>query len=67
MSDLPADQKLARKDAFYSIILAPLEYVTKSLSKGDPWELTELTPLVNRMRGLVAAYDRRVERAKIND
>lgn len=62
MNDLPADQKLARKDAFYSLCLAPLEYVTKSLMKGDPWELRELTPLVNRMRALVNAYDARIER-----
>lgn len=61
MSDLPSNQKLARKDAFYSLVLAPLEYVTKSLRKGDPWELQELTPFVNRCRALVAAYDKRME------
>ena len=60
MDDLPANQTLGRKDAFYSLCLAPLEYVTKSLMKGDPWELRELTPFVNRCRALVAAYDRRM-------
>lgn len=60
MSDLPANQKLARKDAFYSLALAPLEFVTKSLMKGDPWELKELTPFVNRCRALVNAYDKRM-------
>ena len=56
---LPANQRLARKDAFYSLALAPLEYVTKSLRKGDPWDLKELRPFVNRCRALVDAFDAR--------
>lgn len=64
MSELPANQKLARKDAFYSLSLAPLEYITKSLMKGDPWELRELTPFVNRCRALVDAYDKRMGEIK---
>lgn len=60
MDNLPANQKLARRDAFYSLALAPLEYVTKSLMKGDPWDLTELRPFVNRSRALVDAFDKRM-------
>lgn len=65
--ELPPDQKLARKDAFYSLALAPLEYITKSLRKGDPWELRELEPFVRRCRALIAAFDYRLERAKEAD
>lgn len=61
MKDLPANQKLARKDAFYSLCLAPLEYVTKSLRKGDPWALAELRPFANRCRALADAFDERMK------
>lgn len=61
MDELPANQKLGRKDAFYSIALAPLEYVTKSLRKGDPWELRELQPFANRCRALADAFDDRMK------
>ena len=61
MSDLPPNKAFGRKDAFYSLILAPLEYMTKSLRTGDGWDLTELTPFVNRCRALVAAYDDRIK------
>lgn len=64
MNDLPADRNLARKDAYYSIVLAPLEYVTQSLRRGDPWELKELQQLANRCRALADAFDYRIERAK---
>ena len=64
MDDLPADQKLRRKDAYYSLILAPIEYVTSSLRKGDPWRTEDLADFVQRCRALVAAYDARVARAK---
>ena len=65
MNELPANQRLARKDAFYSMILAPLEYVTRSLMKGDPWELTELQQVANRCRALADAFDRRMAEARI--
>lgn len=58
---LPINKTLKHKDAFYSLCLAPLEYITKSLRTGDAWELTELTPFINRCRALVAAYDKRME------
>jgi hypothetical protein len=64
MDELPANQKLRRKDAFYSLALAPLEYVTASLRKGDPWELADLTPFVNRCAALVAAYEDRMKAAR---
>lgn len=64
MNVLPANKRFNRKDAFYSLSLAPLEYVTKSLRTGDEWELAELTPFVNRCRALVAAYDARIEAAQ---
>lgn len=64
MSDLPPNRTLGRKDAFYSLTLAPLEFVTKSLRMGDGWDLTELTPFVSRCRALVAAYDARMEGVK---
>lgn len=58
---IPSSQKLSRKDAFFSLILAPLEYITSSLRRGDPWELADLRPFVSRCRALVAAYDARME------
>lgn len=61
MNDLPPNKKLGRKEAFYSLSLAPLEYITRSLRTGDGWELLELTPFVNRCRALVQAYDKRME------
>lgn len=62
MSDhLPSNQRLSRKDAFYSLTLAPLEFVTKSLRKGDSWELAELRPFANRCRALVDAFDARMK------
>lgn len=61
MIDLPPNQTKGRKDAFYSLNLAPLEYITKSLRTGDGWELNELTPFVRRCRALVAAYDDRIK------
>ena len=64
MSVLPANQKLRARDAFYSLVLAPLEYMTSSLRKGDPWELADLQQVVNRCRALVEAYDNRVKMAK---
>lgn len=64
VNDLPPCEKLGRKDAFYSLILAPLEYITKSLSTGDGWELLELEQVVRRCRALVAAYDKRMEAHK---
>jgi len=50
------------RDAFFSMCLAPLEYVTKSLRQGDPWDLRELEPMVRRMKALTAAYDDRIGR-----
>ena len=64
MNDLPANQQLRQKDAYYSMVLAPLEYLTSSLRKGDPWKGEDLFQLVNRCRALVAAYDARIESAK---
>lgn len=61
MNDLPPNKTFGRKDAFYSLILQPMEWITKSLRMGDGWELDELTPFVNRCRALVAAYDARME------
>ena len=61
MDDLPPNKTFGRREAFYSLVLAPLEYVTKSLTMGDGWDLAELTPFVNRCRALVAAYDKRME------
>lgn len=64
MSTLEANQTLRRRDAYYSLVLSPVEYITASLRKGDPWELDELTPFVNRCRALVDAYDMRTKGAK---
>ena len=64
MNELPQERELGRRDAFYSLNLAPLEFMTKSLRTGDGWDLEELTPFVNRCRALVSAYDDRMERAK---
>lgn len=64
MNDLPPNKAFGRKDAFYSLCLAPLEYMTKSLRTGDGWDLTEMTPFVNRCRALVVAYDERVKAAQ---
>lgn len=63
MNDLPPNKAFGRKDAFFSLCLAPLEYVTKSLRMGDGWDLAELTPFVNRCRALVQAYDDRMKAA----
>lgn len=62
MDILPASRELSRKDAYFSLVLAPLEYITKSLRMGDPWALDELRPFVSRCRALVDAYDARVDR-----
>ena len=64
MDNLPADQQLRRKDAFYSLVLAPLEYITASLRKGDPWETADLEQVAHRCRALADAFDARVSRAK---
>lgn len=63
MADLPPNKKYGRRDAFHSIALQPLEWITKSLRMGDGWELSELTPFVNRCRALVQAYDDRMKAA----
>lgn len=62
MDVLPQDKKLNRRDAFFSLVLQPLEYMTKSLRMGDEWELDDLRPFVNRCRAVVDAYDARMER-----
>lgn len=64
MNTLPPNKMFGRKEAFYSLALQPIEYITKSLRMGDGWELAELTPFVNRCRALVAAYDARMEAAQ---
>lgn len=64
MNTLPANKTFGRKDAFFSLILQPLEYVTKSLRMGDAWDLAELEPFVRRCRALVAAFDARMEAAQ---
>jgi len=64
MDDLPPNKRFNRKEAFYSLCLAPLEYMTKSLRTGDGWELAELTPFVSRCRALVDAYDARIKAAQ---
>ena len=64
MNDLPPNRTFGRRDAFHSIALQPLEWITKSLRMGDGWDLAELTPFVNRCRALVAAYDARMEAAQ---
>lgn len=61
MTELPSNKKLSRKDAYYSLCLAPLEYLTKSLRMGDGWDLEDLTPFVRRCRALVDAYDARMK------
>lgn len=61
MTELPPDQKLRQRDAFHMLCLLPLELMTKSLRKGDGWDLRDLTPFVQRCKALVAAYDARME------
>lgn len=61
MTDLPANQTLRQKDAYYSLVLAPLEYLTASLRRGDPWSGADLDPFIRRCRALVIAYDARME------
>lgn len=61
MNDLPDNRTLFKRDAFYSLIEAPLEFMTASLRKGDPWKGADLLPFVNRCRALVAAFDERME------
>lgn len=63
MNDLPANQKLRQKDAYYSIVLAPLEHVTASLRRGDPWAGEDLAALANRCRALADAFDDRMKAA----
>lgn len=63
MTTLPANQTLRRKDAFYSLTLAPLEYVTASLRRGDPWELEDLQDYARRCRALADAFDARIKEA----
>lgn len=63
MDVLPANKRFSRRDAFYSLALQPLEYMTKSLRMGDEWDLSDLTPFISRCRALVAAYDARMEAA----
>lgn len=67
MNVLPGVQRFRRKEAFYSLILAPLEYVTASLRKGDEWELDDLSELARRCRALADAYDLRAEIANHED
>ena len=64
MNDLPPNRTFGRKEAFYSLALQPLEWITKSLRMGDGWDLMELEPFVRRCRALVNAYDDRIEAAK---
>ncbi len=64
MDNLPANYSRSRKDAFHMLALLPLEMVTRSLMKGDAWELKELTQFVNRSRALVNAYDKRMGEAE---
>lgn len=59
MNVLPANQRLSRRDAFHSLNLAPIEFMTKSLRSGDEWELDELEAFVRRCRALVDAFDAR--------
>ena len=61
MSDLPPNKSFGRREAFFSLCLQPLEFITKSLRTGDGWDLSELTPFVNRCRALVDAYDDRMK------
>jgi len=64
MNELPPSKSFGRKQAYFSLVLQPIEYVTKSLRMGDGWDLTELEPFVRRCRALVDAFDARMEAAK---
>ena len=64
---IPGTRKLNRKNAFYSLILAPLEYVTQSLRRGDEWELADLQDVARRCRALADAFDARIKLGEEND
>ena len=64
MMDLPDNRTLYKRDPFYSLVLAPLEFMTASLRKGDPWDGDDLVPFANRCRAFVAAFDERMELEK---
>lgn len=65
-AEFPTDRPLSKKDAFGALITEPLERITWSINRGDPWDLRDLHVVRNRCAGLVAAYDRRME-ARKND
>jgi len=64
MNVLPPNKNYGRKDAYFSMVLQPLEWITKSLRMGDCWLLDDLAPLVNRCRALVDAFDDRMKAVK---
>ena len=61
MTVLPQNKNIGLRDALAMIALTGLEKVTQSLRMGDGFDLDSLTPLVNRCRALVAAYDERIK------
>ena len=64
MNDLPPNQRLNRRDAYHMLMLLPLEVMTKSLRKGDGWDLQDLTPFIQRCKALTDAYDARMGAAE---
>ena len=64
MNALPPDPRLGLRDAYKMFIEHGLESITSALRHGHGFDLDSLTPLVNRCRALVAAYDARISEVK---
>lgn len=64
MKELAAIRSLSKRDAYHQLVLAPLETMTRSLRRGDPWDATDLIDTGRRCRALADAIDMRVEAEK---
>lgn len=61
MKTLPPNVKMGNRDALRMFVEGGFEKITYCLRHGDGFDLDALTPIVNRCRALVAAYDERMK------
>lgn len=64
MTRLPASKSDRPRDVFVMLHLSGLERITTALRMGDEFDMRDLTPLVQRSKAMIQAYEWRLEQMK---